>query len=79
MHIRTPEIGIDLGTSYTMMYVKKRGTVVTEPSLVVVEGSNRRQIVAVGEGYKAKKSCLNGIASIKKNAPEAPIEDQTQE
>ena len=49
MHIRTPEIGIDLGTSYTMMYVKKRGTVVTEPSLVVVEGSNRRQIVAVGD------------------------------
>ncbi|MBO5556802.1 MAG: YegP family protein [Oscillospiraceae bacterium] len=31
------------------------------------------QIVAVGEGYKAKGSCLNGIESIKKNAPDAPI------
>ncbi len=31
------------------------------------------QIIAVGEGYKAKKSCLNGIASIKKNAPDAEI------
>ena len=31
------------------------------------------QIVAVGEGYKAKASCLNGIESIKKNAPDAPI------
>ncbi len=31
------------------------------------------QIVAVGEGYKSMKSCLNGIASIGKNAPEAPI------
>ena len=31
------------------------------------------QIVAVGEGYKKKVSCLNGIESIKKNAPEAPI------
>ena len=31
------------------------------------------QIIAVGEGYKAKASCLNGIASIVKNAPEAEI------
>ena len=31
------------------------------------------QIVAVGEGYKAKASCKNGIASIVKNAPEAAI------
>ena len=31
------------------------------------------QIIATGEGYKTLKSCLNGIASIKKNAPEAPI------
>ena len=31
------------------------------------------QIIAVGEGYKALKSCLNGIESIKKNAPEAEI------
>ena len=31
------------------------------------------QIIAVGEGYKAKASCLNGIDSIKRNAPESPI------
>ena len=31
------------------------------------------EIVATGEGYKAKASCLNGIESIKKNAPEAEI------
>ena len=31
------------------------------------------QIVAVGEGYKAEKSCLNGMESIKKNAPDAPV------
>ena len=31
------------------------------------------QIIAVGEGYKAKAGCLNGIASIVKNAPEAEI------
>ena len=31
------------------------------------------QIIAVGEGYKAKASCLNGIASIRKNAPEGAV------
>ena len=34
------------------------------------------QIIAVGEGYKAKASCLNGIESIKKNAPDAPIVEE---
>lgn len=31
------------------------------------------QIIAVGEGYKAKSGCLNGVESVKKNAPEAEI------
>ena len=31
------------------------------------------QIVAVGEGYKAKASCFNGIDSIKRNALDAEI------
>ena len=31
------------------------------------------QIIAVGEGYKAKASAKKGIASIAKNAPDAPI------
>lgn len=31
------------------------------------------QIIATGEGYKAKASCLNGIESVKKNAPDAVI------
>ncbi len=29
------------------------------------------QIIATSEGYKTKASCLNGIESVKKNAPEA--------
>jgi uncharacterized protein YegP (UPF0339 family) len=32
------------------------------------------QIIAHSEGYKSKKSALNGIESIGKNAPEAPVE-----
>jgi uncharacterized protein YegP (UPF0339 family) len=31
------------------------------------------EIIAVGEGYKTKQGCINGIESIKKNAPEAEI------
>ena len=31
------------------------------------------EIIGVSEGYKAKNSCLNGIESVKKNAPDAPI------
>ncbi len=32
------------------------------------------EIIAVSEGYKAKASCLNGIESVKKNAPDASVE-----
>ena len=31
------------------------------------------EIIATGEGYKAKASCMNGIESIGKNAPEAEV------
>ncbi|MBQ9459346.1 MAG: YegP family protein [Oscillospiraceae bacterium] len=34
------------------------------------------EIIGVGEGYKKKASCLNGIESIRKNAPDAPTEKQ---
>ncbi|MBQ9847628.1 MAG: YegP family protein [Clostridia bacterium] len=33
------------------------------------------EVIAVSEGYKAKDSCENGIESVKKNAPEAEIEE----
>ena len=32
------------------------------------------EIIATGEGYKAKKSCMNGIESIRKNA-DSPVEE----
>ncbi len=34
------------------------------------------QIIAVGEGYKALAGCMNGIESIKKNAPDANIVEE---
>ena len=37
------------------------------------------QIIAVSEGYTTMSACDNGIASVKTNAPIAPVEDQTVE
>ena len=34
------------------------------------------EIIAVSEGYKAKASCMNGIESVRKNAPEAPVVEE---
>jgi len=31
------------------------------------------QVIATGEAYSSKSACLNGIESIKKNAPEAEV------
>jgi len=31
------------------------------------------QVIATSEGYKSKTSCMNGIESVKKNAPTAAI------
>lgn len=33
------------------------------------------EVIAVSEGYKSKDSCENGIESVKKNAPDAEIEE----
>lgn len=34
------------------------------------------EIIATGEGYTTKPNCLNGIESIRKNAPEAPVVEE---
>jgi uncharacterized protein YegP (UPF0339 family) len=38
--------------------------------------SNGQAIANSGEGYKTKESARNGIESVKKNAPTAPIEEK---
>ena len=34
------------------------------------------QIIAVSEGYAAKAGCLNGIDSVKRNAPDAEVTEE---
>ena len=36
------------------------------------------QTIAVGEGYETKDACVNGIESVKKNAPIAKIVEAKQ-
>ncbi len=45
------EIGIDLGTANTLLYVKGRGIVINEPSVVAVN-TRTEQILAVGNEAK---------------------------
>jgi uncharacterized protein len=35
------------------------------------------QVIATSENYESKSAALNGIESVKKNAPEAQVVDQT--
>lgn len=37
------------------------------------------QVIATSQTYKALRSCLGGIESVRANAPVAVVEDQTQE
>ena len=38
-----------------------------------LKAANGEIIAAASQGYSTKQSCLNGIESVKKNAPDAPI------
>ena len=49
MPFTAPDIGIDLGTSNTSVYVSGRGIVISEPTTVVVERENRHTVRAVGD------------------------------
>ena len=45
------DIGIDLGTATTLVYVKGQGVVLCEPSVVAID-RNTHQVLAVGEEAK---------------------------
>jgi len=67
-----PDLGFDLGTSNTLVYVKHKGVVVSEPTIVVVDSTNERRVRAVGndarimlgrttEGVMAVKPMHEGV------------------
>ena len=47
------DMGIDLGTANTLVYVRGRGIVLNEPSVVALtQQGGKRQVLAVGEEAK---------------------------
>jgi rod shape-determining protein MreB len=44
-------IGIDLGTTYTLVYVPKKGIIINEPSVVAISTIDKK-IIAVGNEAK---------------------------
>ncbi|MEO3873942.1 DUF1508 domain-containing protein [Nonomuraea sp. B12E4] len=39
--------------------------------------ANNGQTLAVGEGFPTKVACVNGIETVRRNAPEATIDDRS--
>jgi uncharacterized protein len=37
------------------------------------------QVIATSQHYESKESALHGIDSVKHNAPDAPVEDKTED
>ena len=52
MSFFAPDIAIDLGSTNTMVYVRGRGVVISEPTLVVVSTEDRHLVRAVGDEAK---------------------------
>ncbi len=49
MAIIAPDIGIDLGTSNTLVHVRKKGIVIDEPTILVMDRTQKHDVKAIGE------------------------------
>ena len=50
-HMLARDIGIDLGTANVLIFIKGRGIVLNEPSIVVID-TETKKVIAVGEEAK---------------------------
>lgn len=46
------DIGIDLGTSNTLIYDKKKGIVLNEPSIIIIDKKNGKKVASGHEAYQ---------------------------
>lgn len=44
-----------------------------------LKATNGEIILAASEGYSSKAGCMNGVESVRKNAPEAAVEEKPAE
>ena len=50
-YVFSKDLGIDLGTANTLVFVKGKGIIVSEPS-VVAENKKTKEVLAVGDEAK---------------------------
>ena len=53
MAIIAPSLGIDLGSSNTLVYVSKKAILIDEPTLLIVSGGAKRTLKAIGQDARA--------------------------
>ena len=51
-HLMGRDLGIDLGTANTLVYMRGKGIVIREPSVVAVRNGLKREVLAVGQEAK---------------------------
>ncbi len=68
------DMGIDLGTANTLVYVKDKGIVINEPSVVAINSRND-QIIAIGEDAKKMVGKTPGHIMISKPLVNGVISD----
>jgi uncharacterized protein YegP (UPF0339 family) len=64
------------GSSMAAKFVLKKGS--TGKFHFNLQAANG-QVIATSEAYNSKESALNGIESVKKNAADARVEDETND
>ena len=67
------DIGIDLGTANTLVYVRGEGIVLREPSVVAVD-ANSNEVLAIGK--KAKEMLQNEAKDLKDSVEKAAEEEE---
>lgn len=68
------DIGIDLGTANTLIYVRGKGVVINEPTIVAVN-KKTDQLVAIGEAAKAMQGRTPGHIEVVRPLHEGVISD----
>jgi uncharacterized protein len=68
-----PDVRNGFGLEGGSVVLKKGSTGKFRFNLVATNG----QVIATSEAYESKASALKGIESVKRNAPNAEIDDQT--
>ena len=64
--------GFDLSDRFRD-HALKFGLAIQSAEVLGLRVEGERKIIATSEAYETKDSCMNGIESVKKNAPDAPV------